>query len=168
MPRGNDSSAALSELADKFGRGVGNAEELIEATMAQRSQLLSKAEMLPVNGAATQALDKSKLKGPNGEKVVDAKVHGDITVIVYEDDRGAFRQAALDAKGNVSKGGRNDAGVPQRGDAFSDAPEHVPSSADKPPAEELPEQKAATHAQAKAAVAAATPAPAKPASAKSS
>lgn len=100
-PRGNDAESAVHDLADKFGRGVGNAEELIEATLRHRSQLLIKAERLPVDEKATADLDLSKLKGPDGERVVDAKVRGDITVIVFEDKRGSYRLAALDEKGKV-------------------------------------------------------------------
>ena len=101
MPRGNDAKAALADLAEKFGRGVGNAEELIEATLRNRSRALIKAEQLPIDQAATAALDLDALKGPDGEKVVSAAVHGDVTVIVYEDERGSYRLAALDEKGQV-------------------------------------------------------------------
>ena len=105
MPRGNDASAALAELADKFGKGVGNAEELIEATLKMRSQELRRAELLPIDHAATDALNLGELSGPNGEPVRSATVRGGTTVIVYEDSRGAYRLAALDETGDVTESG---------------------------------------------------------------
>lgn len=122
MPRGNDSKAALDELADKFGKGVGNAEELIEASLAQRSELLRRAELLPVDPEATRELDINKLKGPDGEKVVSAKVRGGITVVVYEDARGGYRLAALDEKGK-----------PSTRQVLPAVHDDFPSSADRPP-----------------------------------
>lgn len=96
MPRGNDAAAALSDLASKFGKGVGNAEELIEASLKFRSQALRRAELLPIDEKATKALDLSDLHGPDGERVVTATVRGGTTVIVYEDSRGAYRLSTMD------------------------------------------------------------------------
>jgi hypothetical protein len=121
MPRGNDKKAALSELADKFGSGAGNAEALIEASLENRSEALRRAELLPVDPDATRDLDFGKLKGPNGEKVVSAKVRGGVTVVVYEDARGAFRLAALDEKGKPATR------------AVTQAVADFPVSADRPP-----------------------------------
>ncbi len=110
MPRGNDAQAALQELADKFGKGVGNAEQLIEANLAMRSVRLAKAEQLPRDDAATAKAHEDlvgKKAGPNGEVVVDAAVRraqsgGDpITVIVYQADDGRQHLGTLDAKGKA-------------------------------------------------------------------
>lgn len=98
MPRGNDAAAALKDLADKFGKGVGNAEQLIEANLKMYSQELRRAEILPRDDEATAEVrkDLSKLKGPNGEPVMDAAVRGGTTVIVYQDEDGRHRLATTE------------------------------------------------------------------------
>lgn len=91
MPRGNDAEAASHELADRFGEGVGNAEELIDANLAMHTPALRAAELLPRDEEATrEALAHiDELEGPNGEPVVDVAVRGSLastnryTVVVY-------------------------------------------------------------------------------------
>lgn len=93
MPRGNDKEAQetqLHELADQFGEGVGNAEELINANAARRTQELAAISSLPVIQADTDQIDLDKLSGPNGEYVVDAVIRGagrtKGLIAVYEDE----------------------------------------------------------------------------------
>lgn len=92
MPRGNDKEAALHELADQFGEGVGNAEELISANAERRTAELAAISDLPILEDATKELDLDKLEGPNGEYVVDAAVRGSGrtkgTIVVYETEDG--------------------------------------------------------------------------------
>jgi hypothetical protein len=104
MPRGNDSEAALSDLADRFGQGVGNAEVLIAAAQAMRPQRLRRAEMLPRDDKLTaEAREKhvGTKHGPHGSLVIDAAVRRSagqepITVIVYRDDSGREHLGVLD------------------------------------------------------------------------
>jgi hypothetical protein len=106
MPRGNDGEAALHELADKFGQGVGNAEMLIDATLAANTQELRVAQALPIDHDATaeRLKDIGKLKGPDGKEVVSVAVRGSqsspnrYTVIVYRTEEGRDLVAALDDK----------------------------------------------------------------------
>lgn len=95
MPRGNDSEAAASELADRFGQGAGNAEELIQAHDRERSRELVAASMKEVDAEATEELDISKLEGPNGEEVLSASVRGGAIVGVYEDENGRTHKRIL-------------------------------------------------------------------------
>lgn len=92
MPRGNDKEAALHELADRFGEGTGNAEELIQANLADFSHELLVLSDLPRDEEATAELDIEKMKGPNGEEVVDAAVRGAGrtrgTIVLYEGEDG--------------------------------------------------------------------------------
>lgn len=92
MPRGNDESAAR-DLAASVGEGVGNAEDLIERTYADRTPELEAAQMKALDEEATAALDISKLSGPNGEEVVSAAVRGGVTIVVYVDDKGGYSKA---------------------------------------------------------------------------
>lgn len=109
MARGNDAQAALHELADRFGQGVGNAEELIDANLAAHSAALRAAEILPRDEAATREAQRnmSSLKGPDGEEVVAVAVRRSEasdnahTVIVYRSAEGRDLLAVLDGKGNV-------------------------------------------------------------------
>lgn len=98
LPRGNDKESALHELADKFGQGVGNADNLIEANMAMHTQALHRAELLPRDPEKTAKVreDLGKLKAPEGGKVVDAAVRGGTTVLVYEDETGRQHLAVAD------------------------------------------------------------------------
>lgn len=98
MPRGNDNetpeqkAATLHQLADQFGEGVGDAEALINANAAHRTTELAAISTLPVIQDETNELDLDKLKGPNGEYVVDAVVRGagrtKGTIVVYETEDG--------------------------------------------------------------------------------
>jgi hypothetical protein len=98
-PRGNDAEAALHELADKFGRGVGNADQLIEASLARSSQALRAAEMLPRHAAATAEQQKKLIgKKVNGETILDVAVRGGTTVAVVEAEDGRRFVIALDEK----------------------------------------------------------------------
>lgn len=97
MPRGNDESAAR-DLAAQHGEGVGNAEQLIEQTYADRTPELEAAQMKSVDEEATAALDISKLSGPNGEEVVSAAVRGGVTIVVYVDEKGGYSKAIASEK----------------------------------------------------------------------
>lgn len=103
MARGNDAEQALHELADKFGQGVGNAEEMIQGALRARSRAFMQAELLPRNeektAEAREHLDK--LKAPRGCTVVDAAVRGDLTTIVYEDPTGRLQLGVNDADGKL-------------------------------------------------------------------
>jgi hypothetical protein len=109
MPRGNDAESALHELADRFGKGVGNAEMLIDANLAANTQELREAQLLPRDEEATAEARKEidKLKGPDGEEVVSVAVRGApdsgrrIKVIVYRTEEGRDLVAALDEKDNA-------------------------------------------------------------------
>jgi len=94
----------LHELADQFGEGVGNAEELINANAARRTAELATISSLPVLQEATNDFDLDKLEGPDGEYVVDAAVRGagrtQGTIVVYEDESG--RQLKHLVESNVS------------------------------------------------------------------
>ncbi|MCX6419317.1 MAG: hypothetical protein NTU50_07895 [Actinobacteria bacterium] len=94
MPRGNDDSAAR-DLAAKHGEGVGNAEQLIEATQAARSDELDAAQMKSLDVDATAALDPSDFAGPNGEAAVSVAVRGGATIVVYEDDKGGYSKCVV-------------------------------------------------------------------------
>lgn len=111
MPRGNDSQAATSELADRFSEGRGNAEELIEANNQERSLELVSASMKKIDEDATKEAreDLSKLSGPNGEEVLDAAVRGGDTIVVYEDEDGRVKKAVAD-EGGSKKGGSKKSG----------------------------------------------------------
>ena len=103
MPRGNDESAAR-DLAESVGEGVGNAEQLIEQTYADRTPELEAAQMKSLDEEATAALDISKLSGPNGEEVVSAAVRGGTTIVVYVDAKGGYSKAvASESKKAASK-----------------------------------------------------------------
>jgi hypothetical protein len=91
-----DREEALHELADQFGDGVGNAEQLIDANAARRTAELATISTLPLLPTDTEELDLDKLEGPNGEYVVDAAVHGSGrtrgTIVVYEDETGRLHK----------------------------------------------------------------------------
>lgn len=93
MPRGNDAQTAAHELADRFGSGAGNAEELIVAHDAARPRELVAASMKPLDEEATAELELDKLKGPNGEPVVSASVRGGEVIVAYEDEDGRLHKA---------------------------------------------------------------------------
>lgn len=100
MPRGNDSKNALHELADKFGRGVGNAERLIEGTLGRNSESLRAAELLPRDHEATKkARDQWVGTEIDDCKVIDAAVRGGVTCCVLEDENGRRWVVALDEDG---------------------------------------------------------------------
>lgn len=98
MPRGNDSVAALHELAKEFGDGVGNAEELIRRVQGAHTQELAAAEQQQVDVEATKALDLDKIKIEGAVHVHDAAVRGSYLVTVYEDDTGRLHQHAEEIK----------------------------------------------------------------------
>lgn len=104
MPRGNDAQAALAELADNFGDGVGRAEELIAASRARYSGLLRTAQLQPVDAEAKEQISKAdvaKSADLDENEVLDYAVHGqgrdaDKTVIVvYNDERGETHKEAI-------------------------------------------------------------------------
>lgn len=102
MPRGNDESAAR-DLAASVGEGVGNAEDLIERTYADRSPEFEAAQMKALDEEATAELDITKLSGPNGEEVVSAAVRGGVTIVVYLDERGGYSKALASEDKKASK-----------------------------------------------------------------
>lgn len=103
MPRGNDSREALSELADKFGRGVGNASDLIEATLGRNSEALRRAENLPLDEEATEQAKKQVVgQKLDGAEVIDAAVRGGTTIVVTEEEDGRRYIVALDDHGKPS------------------------------------------------------------------
>jgi hypothetical protein len=87
-----DREQNLHELADQFGEGVGNAEELIIANSARHTAELATISDLPVIQSETDELDLDKLEGPDGEYVVDASVRGSGRtkglIVIYEDEGG--------------------------------------------------------------------------------
>lgn len=111
MPRGNDQDAALHELADRFGQGVGNAELLIDASLAANTMALRKAQILPRDEELTEKAlrelreNPEKYKGPEGERVVGIAVRGSAesperyTVVVVRDDENRDHVYALDGDG---------------------------------------------------------------------
>lgn len=130
MPRGNDKQAQdaqLHELADKFGEGVGNAEELIQANAAARTSDLAAISALPVLQKDTADLDLDKLEGPNGEYVIDASVRGSGrtkgTIVVVEDELGRTKKILIDkTEGAGPKGTRRSSHVAEvEADESSDA-----------------------------------------------
>lgn len=96
-----DREQALHELADEFGEGVGNAEELINANARRRTADLATISSLPVLQEPTDTLDLDKLDGPDGEYVVDAAVHGAGatrgTIVIYEDETGRLHKHLSDS-----------------------------------------------------------------------
>lgn len=74
-----DRKSALHELADQFGEGVGNAEELINANAERRTAELNAIQSLPIIQDQTNEidLDKVKVSGEHGDHyVVDAAWRG--------------------------------------------------------------------------------------------
>lgn len=109
MPRGNDQDAAIHDLADRYGQGVGDAELLIDANLASQTQALRKAQILPRDEEATAEARKNmdKITGPNGEKVVAVAVRGSVesperyTVVVVRAEDGRDLTYALDENDEV-------------------------------------------------------------------
>jgi hypothetical protein len=87
----------LHELADKFGQGVGNAEQLIQSNLARMTPELRRAELLPRDPEET-AKARKKLVGQkkDGHEIKDAAVRGGTTCVVVEDETGRYHLAALD------------------------------------------------------------------------
>lgn len=87
MPRGNDPEA-LKELHATYGEGghIGNADDLIRAHQATRSQALTAALLISEDYEATARLDLAKIEPPDGEKAtcIAASVHGEYLVAVFE------------------------------------------------------------------------------------
>jgi len=105
MPRGND-PAALSRLADEYGSNAGNADVLIQANAARFTRELRAAGLLPVDEAATEALDVSKLAvavGADGGQVISYTVRGNYATAVIESATGAIRKTAVPLE-NALKG----------------------------------------------------------------
>lgn len=126
MPRGNDTEAQkvqLHELADQFGGGVGNAEQLIAANSARYTSDLAAISSLPVIQGDTDDLDLDKLEGPDGEYVLDAAVRGSGrtkgTVVVFQDEEtGRMGKALIDKTvGPSPTGKRRSSHQKERGDA---------------------------------------------------
>ncbi len=123
-PRGNDKDAQkaqLSELADDFGAGVGNAEALIQANAALRTSELAEISSLPVVQEETEELDLDSLEGPDGEYVLDAAVRGSGrtkgTVVIFEDEQGRIGKHLADyEKGSGASGTRKSSHVKERGE----------------------------------------------------
>jgi|SRR6185436_14009798 hypothetical protein len=113
MPRGNDKDTqeqALHELADDFGKGVGNAEEMIRRNTALRTADLATVSSFPVDDEASSELDLDKVELPDGMDgyVVDAVVRkqgrSQGTVAVVEDDNGRTNKVLVDSNLEDTRG----------------------------------------------------------------
>ena len=94
MPAGNDASRAASELADKFGTGAGNADEMIQASRAPYQGDLGKAQLLEVEDVE---VDLDVLSKTVGEKsVLSAAVRGPYIIFVYEDKSGRAQKGCIE------------------------------------------------------------------------
>lgn len=107
---GNDRSAALTELADKFGQGTGRAEQLIDASRARYQGDLGKAQNLPVDEEASEEL-RDDLSGlaktveVDEKRIITASVRGPYALYVYADSTGREVKEAvpLEAVGKTPK-----------------------------------------------------------------
>lgn len=131
MPAGNDASAALAELADQFGQGVGRAETLIAASRERFAGVLATAQLKPIDYEATAEMKEdgfggvAKSAGLDEEEVLDACVAGQYV-----------RYVAIDANGRTFKGAflADDVGkAPKTVDKNVDEAEEAAEEAAAPP-----------------------------------
>lgn len=112
-PRHFQRDKSLSaEIADDFGGGGGNAEELIEANALARTQEFVAAQLLPGesgldpekrrrpdlwddNGLTIKKSDIAKKAGFDADQVVSFDVHGDYLVYAYETRDGRVHKDVL-------------------------------------------------------------------------
>jgi hypothetical protein len=111
MPRGNDKEGqemALHELADSFGQGAGNAEQLIIANTALRTADLATVSAFKVDPELTAELDLDELEGPNGEYVVDASVRrmgrAQGTVVLFQAGDGRLHKYLYESNLDETRG----------------------------------------------------------------
>jgi hypothetical protein len=97
MPRGNDAEAAARELRDRYGDGVGNAEDVLRSSAVALPSVLREATLKTRDDEASADLDYGKIEKAAGVEgtVVDASVRGGDTVYVWADDRGALHKGVL-------------------------------------------------------------------------
>lgn len=89
---GNDRAAALRELQGQFGVHQ-NAEQLLQAHRARRDPAIAAASLKALDAKATDELDLTKIKVPDGHTVEAASVRG-----------GQVLYVAFDPYGNHYKG----------------------------------------------------------------
>lgn len=95
MPAGNDSQAAASELADQFGEGAGNADNLIAARRDLYEGDLAKANLAERDEEATAKLDFNEVARKAKTDIKDAAVRGDFVTYVYTDEDGRDQKGVL-------------------------------------------------------------------------
>lgn len=116
MPRGNDPTASR-DLANQYGEGHGNAEDLIRAHDDRLDVELNNALLKPIDPAATDALDLRSIKPKYGGKIMNAVIRGGRMVVV-EDVKGHYEKWHDDPPGGKrSGGGKVDSGAQARKDA---------------------------------------------------
>ena len=94
MPAGNDAAKAATELADKFGGGEGNADEMIKASRLRYAGDLGKAQLMPVEDVE---VDLDALASAVGVKtVIAATVRGPYVVYSFEDEEGRTQKGATE------------------------------------------------------------------------
>lgn len=107
MPRKSEHLEAdpslASSLADRFGAGAGNAEQLIQANRLAQSQGLTAATLSPRDDEATAELDRDKVEKQVGATVLDCAVRGDYIVVVAEDANGRAYKDYLNRDGSQVK-----------------------------------------------------------------
>lgn len=142
MPRGNDEEGqkqALHELADNFGAGAGNAEQLIIANATLRTADLATVSEFKVDPELTAELDLDKLSGPNGEYVVDAAVRklgrSQGTIVLFQGDDGRLHKYLVESNLAETRGDTSgdESGGPRRASsARGKDPDADAEKADKP------------------------------------
>ena len=97
MARGNDAEAAARELRDRYGDGVGSAEDVLRASAISLPPALREATLKERDDEASAELDYDKVGKTAGIKgtVVDASVRGGDTVYVWADERGGLHKGVL-------------------------------------------------------------------------
>lgn len=102
-----DRKANLHELADQFGEGVGNAEELINANAARRTAEIATISALPILQDETNDLDLEKVKADEGLYVVDAAWRGSGRtkglVATAEDEGGRLHKVLIESSIDQSR-----------------------------------------------------------------
>lgn len=83
MPAGNDAAAAAADLVSKGGVST-NVERLIDAQRASVGSDVIAASLRTIDPEATAQLDLSKVKVPDGHKVLSGAVRGKAAVFVVE------------------------------------------------------------------------------------
>lgn len=138
MPRGNDPTASR-DLANQYGDGHGNAEDLIRTHDDRLDEELNRALLKPVDPAATDALDLESIKPKFDGTIMSAVIRGGRLVVVedvdghyvkWHDDppggkakssgggsRSRSRSGGSRAKGGSKGGSRVDSGAQGRKDA---------------------------------------------------